>query len=60
MNVASAVSFVWDTKPDFPSKSWSGVLLKERESMWWSWKVVVEVESRSASVERDSNFGFGP
>ena len=24
-------------------KSWSGVLLKERESMWWSWRVAVEV-----------------
>ena len=22
MNVASAVSFVWDTKPDFPSMYW--------------------------------------
>ena len=29
MNVASAVSFVWDTKPDFPSKTslyYSGLL----------------------------------
>ena len=22
MNVASAMSFVWDTKPDFPSEGW--------------------------------------
>ena len=44
-------------------KSWSGVLWKERESMWWSSRVVVEVEmeSRSASVtvKRDSNLGSG-
>ena len=44
-------------------KSWSGVLLKERESMWWSWRVAVEVESGSVSVvveeERESDSGSG-
>ena len=44
-------------------KSWSRVLLKERESMWWSWRVAVEVEMESGSalvtVERDSDSSLG-
>ena len=29
MNVASAVSFVWDTKPDFPSCAPEGFVTKQ-------------------------------
>ena len=44
-------------------KSWSRVLLKVRESMWWSWRVAVEVEIESGlasvTVERDSDSSLG-